>query len=195
MVCDISRKKICSSCSSCLLVQSFPWAYTQTHTHAHTDANTHSSSLLLRNDLAASWMAARRGVALDWSPTLPDCRRLPSHIPSEISGYSPKIICPAECASVRGKEKKWEKCRTLLHPLLYLLAGCFPGFLAKSHESCNAKPCTKAPESNTARHMETNSKACLKHFDMSTFSLQSCLQSRVDENSCSIFDWETLDPQ
>lgn len=105
-------------------------------------------SLLLRNDLAASWVAARRRVALEWSPTLPDCRRLPSHISSKISGHNPQIMCPAERTSMRKKKKKkktqnkeWPPVASLLLEG-YLLAGRIPGCLAKSHESCKAKACT-----------------------------------------------------
>lgn len=120
----------------------FPRSNPPTHT-----STAHQESLLLRNDLTVSWVAACHCLALEWSPTLPDCRRLLSHIPSEIFGHDPKMICPAECTSMseRAGDKK-EKQNGL--PLLegYLLAGCFLAYLAKSHKSWNAKPCMWAPQ-------------------------------------------------
>ena len=86
----------------------------------------------------------------------------PLIFPQKISGHNPKIICPAERTSMRKKKKRererereWPPMASPL-PEGYLLAGCFLGCLAKSHESCNAQACTQAPESNWAWHMDTS---------------------------------------
>ncbi len=132
--------------------------HTHTHTHTYTHASTHKST------------AHQESTSKEWSGGILSgrsqlrCTRVVTDTAwlQEVAlSYSLKNLWPQSqnylSSRAHQHEKKTEQ-PSLAYPLLegYLLANCILGCLAKSHESCNAKPCTQAPELNTARHMDTN---------------------------------------
>lgn len=130
----------------------FSLALCDTHTHA----NSHTSTAH-QESTSKEWSG---GILSGSSPLC--CTRVVTDTAwlQEVAlSYSLKNLWPQSQNYLSSRAHQHEKKKPpLTSPLLegYLLVGCILGHLAESHESCNAKPCTQAPEFNTARHMETN---------------------------------------